>query len=76
MKKLKNTIIIIIFVGASCLFAINEIQAQDEEEEYVICPGWGYKCITITKDTWIGPVTVPVYTKGKDKPAIEFVNKE
>jgi hypothetical protein len=68
----------IIFFLFFSFVALSELvaQEQDDSTEYIMCPGWGYKCISITKQTWLGPVTVPVYLKGKDKPMIEFIDKQ
>ncbi|KYG72492.1 hypothetical protein [Roseivirga echinicomitans] len=77
LTKGRRKIILVLFLFIS-FFAISELvaQEQDDSTEYVLCPGWGYKCISITKQTWLGAVTVPVYLKGKDKPMIEFIDKQ
>jgi len=54
---------------------INFLNAASDTGDYTICPGWGHKCISVTKQTFLGPITVPVLTKGKDKPAIELKEK-
>jgi len=76
MKKANRILAIAFFVIGSA-FTFNELNAAaDGEDDYVICPGWGHKCISVTKDTWVGEITVPVYLKGKDRSTIEFTNQE
>lgn len=64
----------------SVLFIVihNKLLAQEDpdEMEYDVCPGWGFKCISITKDTFLGAITVPVRFKGKNRSAIEPIQKE
>lgn len=45
---------------------------NDKSEDLNICPGWRYKCITITTYILGKPVTLPYKTKGKDQPLIKI----
>lgn len=81
MVKFNNLfkhIISCILLCVTLIVIQNKLIAQEDPDKikYDVCPGWGYKCISITKDTIFGSITLPVRLKGKDRGVIEPIQKE
>lgn len=77
-KKIIKNIFSCLILSVLFIVIHNQLLAQEDlgEMEYDVCPGWGFKCISITKDTILGAITVPVRLKGKDRGVIEPIQQE